>query len=56
MRRNLTRFPADFMFELAQTFYGVPDLYNAFLEHYTVIPADTTIFKASSTLQPGSMV
>jgi ABC-type molybdate transport system substrate-binding protein len=30
------------IFELAQTYYKVPDLYNALLEHYTVIPADST--------------
>ena len=33
---------AHLIFELAQTFYKAPDLYNALLEHYTVIPADVT--------------
>ena len=33
---------AHLIFELAQTYYKAPDLYNALLEHYTVIPADVT--------------
>ena len=30
------------IFELAQAFYKAPDLYNSLLEHYTVIPPDST--------------
>ena len=33
---------AHLIFELAQTYYKAPDLYNALLEHYTVMPADST--------------
>jgi len=33
---------AHLIFELAQTYYKAPNLYNALLEHYTVMPADST--------------
>jgi len=41
---------AHLIFELAQTYYKAPDLYNALLEHYTVMPADTTNAAAAPAL------
>ena len=41
---------AHLIFELAQTYYKAPGLYNTLLEHYTVIPADSTNPASAPTL------
>jgi molybdate/tungstate transport system substrate-binding protein len=44
---------AHMIFELAETYYGVPNLYHQLLEHYTIIPAVGGSGAAGRTLGDG---